>query len=325
LQPHLLAGIAHKRYCGDARRFGYTVVLAKRSGGDVSEEQQGNGQRNQGAIDNLLPSEMALKAERVGETKAGLDGIRLFALAILAGAFISFGAMFATVTAAGAADMLPFGLTRLLAGLTFSLGLILVIVGGAELFTGNALIVMAWAARRVSTLALLRNWLIVFIGNLVGSLATAALIFASGQYSFGGGAVGATALATAAAKTDLAFGQALALGILCNVLVCLAVWLCFSARTVAGKISAIILPVAAFVAGGFEHSIANMYFLPLGLMIKGGAGADFWAAIAAQPADYGGLTIAGVILNLVPVTIGNVIGGGVLVGAVYWFVYLRHR
>ncbi|MDA0231136.1 MAG: formate/nitrite transporter family protein, partial [Proteobacteria bacterium] len=238
---------------------------------------------------------------------------------------IAFGAMFATVTAAGAGDVLPYGIVRLLTGLTFSLGLILVIVGGAELFTGNALIVMAWAAKRVSLRSLLRNWLIVFIGNLVGAIAAAALIFAAGQYGFGGGEVGAAALAVAKAKVELGFGQALALGILCNVLVCLAVWLCFSARTVAGKVAAIVPPVAAFVAGGFEHSIANMYFLPLGLMIKAGAPDSFWADIAATPADYGALTISSVILNLIPVTIGNVIGGGLLVGAVYWFIYLRHR
>lgn len=280
---------------------------------------------NQTPIDSLMPAEMAQKAERVGELKAGLDMPRLFALAVLAGAFIAFGAMFATVTAAGAVGVLPYGIVRLLTGLTFSLGLILVIVGGAELFTGNALIVMAWAAKRVSLRSLLRNWLIVFIGNLVGAVATAALIFAAGQYGFGGGEVGAAALAAAEAKVDLGFGQALALGVLCNVLVCLAVWLCFSARTVAGKVAAIVPPVAAFVAGGFEHSIANMYFLPLGLMIKAGASDGFWADIAAAPADYGTLTISSVILNLIPVTIGNVIGGGVLVGAIYWFVYLRHR
>ncbi len=293
----------------------------------MSETPQSDGPErpNHSAIDSLMPSEMALKAERVGETKAGLDMPRLFTLAVLAGAFIAFGAMFATVTAAGAADALPYGITHLLTGLTFSLGLILVIVGGAELFTGNALIVMAWAAKRVSTLSLLRNWIIVLAGNLVGALATAALMFAAGQYGFGGGAVGEAALAAAAAKVELGFGQALALGILCNVLVCLAVWLCFSARTVAGKVAAIVPPVAAFVAGGFEHSIANMYFLPLGLMIKSGAPDGFWADIGAQSADYGGLTIESVILNLVPVTIGNVIGGGVLVGAVYWFVYLRRR
>ena len=276
-------------------------------------------------IDSLMPAEMALKAERAGENKAGFDIPRLFILAVLAGASISFGAMFATVTAAGAGDMLPFGVARLLIGLTFSLGLILVIVDGAELFTGNALIVMAWAARRVSTLSLLRNWLVVLVGNLVGALTTAGLIFAAGQYGFGGGAVGDAALAAAEVKVELVFGQALALGILCNVLVCLAVWLCFNARTVAGKMAAIVPPVAAFVADGFEHSIANMYFLPLGLMIKAGAGDGFWADIGAAPADYDALTISGVILNLVPVTIGNIIGGSVLVGAVYWFVYLRQR
>ncbi len=272
-----------------------------------------------------MPAEMAVKAERIGIAKAELDFFSLFVLAVLAGAFIAFGAMFATVALAGAGDALPYGVARVIAGVVFSLGLILVIVGGAELFTGNALIVMAWAARHVSTAKLLRNWAIVFAGNALGGVATAALIFGAAQYEFGGGAVGAAVLAIAEAKTELGFGQALALGILCNVLVCLAVWLCFSARTTFGKIFAIVPPVAAFVAGGFEHSVANMYFIPLALFIKAGASESFWLGLGTSAAAFDGLTWLSLVLNLIPVTIGNVIGGGVLVGAVYWFVYLRRR
>ena len=275
-------------------------------------------------LDALMPQEMALTAEEIGVKKASMDAPRLFTLALLAGAFIGFGAMFATTVVAGA-GALPYGIVRLLSGVVFSLGLILVIIGGAELFTGNALIVMAWANRLVSSARLLRNWAIVFLGNFVGAVCTAAIIFAGNQHGFGAGAVGAAALAIAEAKTSLGFTQALALGIVCNTLVCLAVWLCLSARSVISKIAAIVGPIAAFVAGGFEHSIANMYFIPMGLFIKYTAPDSFWATIGKSAADYPHLTPAGFGMNLLPVTIGNVIGGGILVGAVYWFVYLRKR
>ena len=277
------------------------------------------------SIDALLPAEMAVKAEEIGAAKARLDALSLLVLAVLAGAFIAFGALFATNTVAGTAGAWPWGVVRLLSGLVFSLGLILVVVGGAELFTGNNLMVIAWAGRMISFGRLMRAWALVYLGNFVGAVGTAVLVFLSGQYTFGGGAVGRAALDIAAAKAALPFFEALVLGVLCNILVCLAVWLSMSARTVVGKIYAIVPPVAAFVAAGFEHSIANMYFLPVALLVKGGAGADFWSAIAATPGDYAGLTLAAAIANLVPVTIGNIIGGGVFVGAVYWFVYLRQR
>ena len=275
-------------------------------------------------FDALIPAEMAAKAEQIGVKKAHANGVSMFVLAVLAGAFIALGAIFSTTVTAGAGAALPYGVTRLLAGLVFSLGLILVVVGGAELFTGNNLIVMAWASRKVSTALLLKNWVVVYAGNFVGALGTAALIFVSGQYQFGAGAVGAAALATANSKAGLGFFQALALGVLCNALVCLAVWLTFSARTTTDRILAIIPPITAFVAAGFEHSIANMYFIPIGLLIKAGAPASFWASIGKQAGDYAGLTWGSFLLNnLLPVTIGNIIGGAVLVGAVYWFVYLR--
>ena len=273
-------------------------------------------------FDALLPPEMADRAEDVGVRKARLDAISLFALAVLAGAFISLGAIFATTVSAGTGD-LPFGLVRLLAGLAFSLGLILVVIGGAELFTGNTLIVMAWASGKVSSRLLLRNWSIVYVGNLVGALATAAVTFISGQYAFGHGSVGSAALAIGNAKAGLEFVPAIALGMLCNALVCLAVWLTFSARTTTDRILAIVPPIAAFVAAGFEHSVANMYFIPEALAIRTFAPDGFWTAIGHVPADYPDLTVAGFVANLVPVTIGNVIGGAVMVGIVYWFVYLR--
>jgi formate/nitrite transporter len=272
------------------------------------------------AIDALLPQEMARRAEQIGVKKAQADWATTFVLAVLAGAFIALGAVFATTALTGATD-LPYGVARLLAGLTFSLGLILVIVAGAELFTGNNLIVMAWAGRRVSGAQLLRNWAIVYAGNFVGAVATAALVYVGRQYEFDQGGVGTTALTIAAGKTNLGFTQAIALGALCNALVCLAVWLCYSARTTTDKILAIVPPIAAFVAAGFEHSVANMYFISYGLFVKGDA-----AFVHSTPGvpNLGHLTWTGFLWhNLVPVTIGNILGGGLMVGAIYWFVYLR--
>jgi len=271
-------------------------------------------------IDALLPAEMARRAEYIGERKSEAPALKIFALALMAGAFIAFGAIFATTVATGSAGVLTYGVTKLLVGFVFCLGLILVIVGGAELFTGNNLIVMAWASGKVSTKALLRNWGIVYVGNFVGSLATVGLLFASKQYLSASGGVGLTALKIANAKVGFGFWQALALGILCNILVCLAVWLTFSARSTVDKIAAIIFPITAFVAAGFEHSVANMYFIPIGLVIK-----QFDPTFAASTGlDLSGLTWKAFFLrNLLPVTIGNIIGGSIFVAAIYWLIFLR--
>jgi formate transporter len=273
-------------------------------------------------LDALPPAEVALKAENVGVTKAGMATFDVFVLAVLAGSFIALGAIFATTVTAGAAG-LPYGVVRLLAGLVFTLGLILVVVAGAELFTGNNLIVMAWASKRVATGHLLANWGIVFVGNFVGAFATAVLVFFSEQYTFGAGAVGQSILAIGVAKTSLGFEQAIALGMLCNALVCLAVWLTYGAHTTTDKILAIIPPIAAFVAAGFEHSVANMYFISIALLVK--SDDAFVATLDPQP-DLSGLTVQSFLVdNLLPVTIGNILGGAVMVGAVYWLVYLRPR
>lgn len=290
---------------------------------------------NEVQIDALLPPDMAAKAESIGVKKANLDLVSMFALAVLAGAFIALGAIFATTVTAGVfpstvsdgttvSTAWPTGWQRLLSGLVFSLGLILVVVGGAELFTGNNLIVMAWANGKVSTRLLGLNWLVVYIGNFVGSVATAILMLWTRQHEFSGGQIGLQALTIANHKAGLDFWQAVALGIMCNALVCLAVWLTYSARTTVDKIAAIVPPITAFVAAGFEHSVANMYFIPLALMIKATASSAFWASIQKTPADFANLTMTNFIVrNLIPVTIGNIIGGAVLVGAAYWFVYLR--
>jgi len=273
-------------------------------------------------IDALLPQEMATRAEYLGERKAELPLLTMFTLAILAGAFIGLGAMFATTAAAGSAGVLPYGVVRVLTGFVFCLGLVLVIVGGAELFTGNNLIVMAWASGKVSTPSLLRNWTIVYIGNFIGSITAAVLVFASRQYLFGNGSVGQTALGIANSKVHLGFLQAIALGVLCNIMVCLAIWLTFSARSTIDKIAAIIFPITAFVAAGFEHSIANMYFIPMGLLIN-----NFDPSFAAASnIDLSGLNWGTFLLdNLLPVTIGNIIGGSVFVAAIYWSVFLRRK
>ena len=276
------------------------------------------------SIDALMPMEMAERAETIGIRKTALSFWKLFALSVLAGAFIALGAMFSTITAAGSSG-LPYGVARILIGMTFCIGLILIVVGGAELFTGNILIVMAWASRKVGTRALLRNWGIVYLGNFVGSLGTAALVFFSRQYAFGDGSVGAAALKIAATKMHYGLLQAVVLGILCNGLVCLAVWLTYSARSTGDKILAIVFPITAFVAGSFEHSIANMYFLPYALFIKN-FDLAFVTSLADKAPDLSGLTWGAFFLkNLLPVTFGNIIGGAGLVALIYWFVYLRDR
>lgn len=274
------------------------------------------------SFDALLPAEMAVKAAETGVKKTALDTLRMFLLAILAGAFIAMGAVFATTVSAGG-SALPYGITRLLAGLAFTLGLILVVVSGSELFTGNSLIIIAFANRRITLGALLRNWGIVYLGNFVGAVLTAYLMFIARQYTFGGGAIGLAALGTGEAKTSLGFAQAVVLGIFCNALVCMAVWMCYSARSTIDKILAIIPPISAFVAAGFEHSIANMYFIPVALFIKQFSSPAFFEAIKKTPADFPHLTWSNFILvNLIPVTIGNIIGGVVMVGMMYWFIYL---
>jgi len=274
-------------------------------------------------IGAYAPSQMAARVEKAGIVKGNLDFLSTFTLAVLAGAFIAFGAALYTYVIHD--SMLSVGLTKLLGGLVFCLGLILVIVAGAELFTGNNLIVMAYVSRKVTLRQLLRNWVIVFAGNLAGSLGIVFLILLTGQWTVGESALGVKALMIANVKVNLTFWQALSRGTLCNILVCLAVWLCFSGRSVTDKILAIIFPITAFVALGFEHSVANMYFIPAGLLIKQSPLVLSAAQTTlGQAPELSKLTIPGFLINnLLPVTIGNIIGGGFFVAVVYWFVYLR--
>ncbi len=274
-------------------------------------------------FDAIMPAAMAVRAEEAGAARTAIDPLTLLMLSVLAGAFVSFGAVAATTVSAGAGE-LPFGIVRLLNGLVFCTGLILVVIGGAELFTGNTLIVIAWASRRVKTRDVLFNWTVVYLGNCLGAMLTAALMFSTTQYTFGSGSVGLVALNTANAKASLAFFPAFALGIMCNVLVCLSVWMCYSARTSVDRIFTIVPPITVFVIAGFEHCIANAYFIPVGLFIKAGAPDAFWASIGKTSADFPELTWNNFLIgNLLPVTLGNLLGGSIMVAAVYWVIYLR--
>ena len=256
--------------------------------------------------DAYLPQQIAQRVESMGVAKANASTLTLLTLAVLAGAFISLGALFFTVVTTGNTG-LGYGVTRLLGGVSFSLGLVLVIVGGAELFTGNNLLAMAWASRLITTRDVLRNWSLVYLGNVIGCLGTVALVMWADLGSLGGGAVGETAIQIAQAKVQLSFGETFARGILCNALVCLAVWQAMGGRSVSDKILAILLPVSAFVTIGLEHSIANWFFLPLGLA---------WD-------DRGLISQTGVAWNLIAATAGNIVGGTLLVASVYWLAYLR--
>lgn len=256
------------------------------------------------AADAHPPMEIAHRVERQGVAKAHLDTLTLLVLALIAGAFIALGSAFYLVAVTH--TDLGFGPTRLLGGFAFSLGLVLVVVGGAELFTGNNLLAMAWASRLIGTREVLRNWLYVYLGNVVGSLGTVALVLAAGTAGLGEGAVGETAVQVALTKASLTWLEAFARGVLCNALVCLAVWLALGGRSVTDKIVAVILPITAFVALGFEHVVANWFLLPYGVALAGGE-----------------IPIEGVAVNLLAVTAGNVVGGTLLVAGVYWVAYLR--
>ena len=257
-------------------------------------------------VDAYAPREIAHRIETLGVTKARSDAVSVLILAVLAGAFIALGALCFMVVVTRPVG--GFGTTRLAGGVAFSLGLMLVVVGGGELFTGNNLVAMAWASRRITSIELLRNWGLAYTGNALGALGTVGLAFFGGVHQLGDGAVGATVLAIGHHKAALGFTQAVALGVLCNALVCLAVWLAMGGRTVTDKVLAIVMPITAFVAIGLEHSIANMFFLPYALVLQGFGEPPF---------------IAGALGNLVAVTVGNLMGGTVLVAGVYWCAYLR--
>lgn len=262
-------------------------------------------------FDAYSPQEIADKVETVGVAKARLPLPAMAMLGVLAGGFIGLGALYFTLVASDAS--LPFAASRVLGGVAFSMGLILVVVAGAELFTGNNLLVMAWADRRITTGEMLRNWTIVYVTNAVGAVGLAVVVYLAQHPEMAGGAIGRQAVKLAAAKASLPFVEAFFKGVLCNVLVCLAVWLAMAGRSVTDKVLVIVFPISAFVAAGFEHSVANMYFLALGWMLQG-------TYIGTEGAPIGW---SGIVGNLVPVTLGNVAGGSLMVALVYYLIYRR--
>ncbi|MBK8065191.1 MAG: formate/nitrite transporter family protein [Betaproteobacteria bacterium] len=264
-------------------------------------------------FDAYSPKEIAARVEAVGVTKARLPFLQTALLGMLAGAFISLGALYFTLVASDAT--LGFAATRVLGGVCFSLGLLLVVVAGAELFTGNNLLAMAWADGRISTAEVLRNWAIVCTANFVGAAGMALLVYLSGHASMNGGAVGQTVLKITAAKASLPGWTAFFRGVLCNILVCMAVWMALAGRSVMDKAIVIVFPISAFVAAGFEHSIANMYYFPLALLLKAGG--------APLPPGAEAIDVASMFANLGPVIAGNIAGGSVLVALVYWVIYIR--
>lgn len=263
--------------------------------------------------DVYSPQQIADRAEQAGIAKARLPVLSLLMLGVLAGAFIGLGALYFVVVRSDPA--LSFAPRQLLGGMAFALGLILVIVAGAELFTGNNLLVIAWADGKISTTELLRNWILVFVGNLAGGAGLAVLVFLAHHPDMNDGAIGREYLRIAIAKVGMPFWTAFFRGVLCNALVCLAVWMALAGRSVVDKAVAIVVPISAFVAAGFEHSVANMYLIPLAMLLQA-----FGQAQGVEP-----ITWQGFFNNLIPVVLGNIVGGGVLVGLVYHLVYHRLR
>jgi formate transporter len=263
-------------------------------------------------VDAYAPREIAARVQEACLVKARLPFLQTAMLGLLAGAFIGLGSLYYVIVLSD--PTLGFAAQRLLGGAVFTLGLMLVVVAGAELFTGNNLLAMAWADRKVSTREVLRNWSVVCLGNLVGAVGLAVLVFLSGHAQMNGGRIAETSMAIATTKVELPFWTAFFRGVLCNVLVCMAVWMAIAGRSVVDKAIAIVFPVSAFVAAGFEHSVANMYFIPLAMLLQAsGSVSEVWPAI----------TLGGFIGNLVPVILGNLVGGSVLVGLVYWVIYIR--
>jgi len=252
--------------------------------------------------------------------KVQASALKLTILGIFAGVYIGFGAQLAIMVTHDMAGFLGVGMAKLIGGAVFSVGLMLVVIAGAELFTGNNLIFLSVLDRQVSVGKWLRNWTIVFLANFAGSLLLVLLMYWSGLWKTNGNLVGATALSIANAKVNLTFLQGFARGILCNWLVCLAVWMAVSAGTVIGKVFAIFFPIMAFVASGFEHSVANMFFIPMGLALKGQTAIVTAAGLTDKLAH---LTVGGMVMNLIPVTLGNIIGGAFFVATLYWMVYIR--
>lgn len=266
----------------------------------------------------LTPAEIAKSTVGIGKTKAAMPGMKIFLLGILAGMFISLAGLGANTVSCTVENA---SIAKLLGACVFPGGLAMVVVAGGELFTGNTLMIMAALEKEIRVLHMLRNWVIAYFGNLVGAVLVAAMACYGGQYNLFGGALAATTIQVASNKVALDFGKAVLLGILCNFLVCIAVWMSFGAKTLSGKLLMVYMPVMLFVLSGFEHSIADMYYIAAGLFAK-----ISYPDVAAEIAGAANLNIATMFTrNLIPVTIGNIIGGSGLVGCIYWSVYLRKK
>ena len=266
--------------------------------------------------DALGPAAIEAKAETLGVGKANMPVGKAFGLAILAGMFIGMGGMFMTLVKSDAT--LSFTASSLLGGLSFCLGLFLVIAAGSELFTGNCLMIMGKLSDKYSWAQMLKSWVVVWVGNLVGALILVFILYFAGFYTMNGGAVGNTMMTVAAGKIAPAWGTLFFRGIMCNFLVCLAVWIGFGGRTIVDKFCTVILPICAFVACGFEHCVANMYFLPMGLVMKMSG-----AVAYTGTANIDVITIMGILKNISAATLGNIVGGCILVGVIYWLVYAK--
>ena len=277
----------------------------------------------QDQFDDMLPPQIAEKAGEAAYGKATKPFNKAFPLAMMAGLFIGLAFVFYVTVVTGGGDV-PWGLMHLAGGLAFSMGLLLLVVVGGELFTSSTLTLMARASSRISTGQLLKNWAVVYFGNFVGSMFLVLLVFTASMYMADHGQWGLSVLKISEHKLGHTFSEAVALGTLCNIMVCLAVWMAFGAKSVTDKMFAVLLPVGMFVASGFEHSIANMFMLPSAFMIQHFAPAEFWTAIGHSASEFSEISISNIVLhNLIPVTIGNILGGGVVIGLMHWKIYLK--
>ena len=265
-------------------------------------------------FDAFSPKEITEKVQSVGVAKARLPILPTLMLGVLAGGFIGLGALYFALVVSD--TQLSFAIARVVGGLVFSLGLILVVVAGAELFTGNNLLVMAWADRKITTAEMLRNWVLVYVSNAAGAIGLAVVVYLSHHADMNQGAVGLHYVRIGAAKTALPFWEAFFKGVLCNLLVCLAIWLALAGRSVTDKVLAVVFPISAFVAAGFEHCVANMYLIPLGIFLRD-------SVAATTNINTASLDWSGFIGNLIPVTLGNIVGGSLMVALVYYMIYRR--
>jgi formate/nitrite transporter len=274
-------------------------------------------------MDNyFLPAEITKNQCDVGIRKAELTVVKQFLLGLMAGVFVAFASQGINQAIHTISSI---GIAKLVGGALFASALMMIIIAGGELFTGNCLMLIACVEKRITVLSMLRSWLVVYLGNMLGSLFIVVLIFYSGQLDFSEGMLGAFTIKTAVYKTSLGFGKAVIMGILCNILVCVAVWMASAAKDITGKILAIFFPIWLFVTSGFEHSIANMYFIPAGILAKTN---KQWLSQALNTGmsqeQINSLNMKTFLIdNLLPVTLGNIVGGGILIGLAYWFIYLR--